>query len=60
LGFAWHSLRDDFETRFPCFTVASRDANELTSWEQWRQKWLDNADEPLATSRWGDRKRALL
>ena len=52
LGFGWHSLRDDFEKRFPCMTVASADPAKETSWAQWRQKWLDNQDDPVAKSRW--------
>ena len=31
LGFGWHNLRDDFETRFPCMTVASADPAKETS-----------------------------
>ena len=57
LGFGWQNLRDDFETRFPCFIVASRDAAKVTSWPEWRQKWLDNREDPVAKSRW---KRASL
>ena len=52
LGFGWHNLRDDFETRFPCMTAASADPAKETSWPEWRQKWLNNREDPVAKSRW--------
>lgn len=46
--FAWHSIGDDFEMRFPCFIVVSNDTHKLTCWPQWRQMWLDNAHDSVA------------
>ena len=34
-------------------TVASADPARETSWAEWRQKWLDNREDPVAKSRWG-------
>jgi phytanoyl-CoA hydroxylase len=38
-SFDWHKLGDDFDRNFPGFVARSEDPAQVTSWEQWQDKW---------------------